>query len=165
MKPIALSSLPPHLQTQVVGALHPFPRSIGSPAKTNPNVCAGNLGPTQGGESLWTLPYPPSANNYWRSIVIGGRGRVVVSKEAKTFKKAVSAALAGISPVSGPVALTATFYRPRKRGDLDNCLKVLCDALKGIAYHDDEQICQISASRKEDKERPRVEISVVQVQP
>lgn len=109
------------------------------------------------------LPYPPSANNYWRSIVVHGRGRVVVSKQAKDFKKAVSAALAGISPVSGPVALTATFYRPRKRGDLDNLLKVTCDALKGIAYHDDEQICQITAYRKEDKENPRVELSVQQI--
>jgi len=109
------------------------------------------------------LPYPPSANNYWRSIVINGRGRVVVSREAKAFKKAVSAALAGVSPISGPVSLTATFYRPRKRGDLDNLLKVTCDALKGIAYHDDEQIEQITAYRKEDKANPRVELSIAQL--
>lgn len=108
----------------------------------------------------WKLPYPPSANNYWRSIVINGRGRVVVSREAKAFKKAVSAVMAGVSPLTGPVALTATFYRPRKQGDLDNLLKVTCDALKGICYHDDEQIVQITAHRKEDKENPRVEISV-----
>jgi crossover junction endodeoxyribonuclease RusA len=154
MKAFPLSALPAHLQSQVVPQLHGF---VSLPPVKGENV-------TFTGYSNWTLPYPPSANAYWRSITINGRGRVVVSKEAKTFKKAVSLALAGISPVGGPVCLTATFYRPRKRGDLDNGLKCLCDALKGIAYHDDEQITEIRASRKEDKLNPRVEISVTQIQ-
>ena len=170
MKPIALSALPPHLQSQVVGALHPFPAPSSNTRCQEPALPQG--GGTISSKDVtwtayrnWTLPYPPSANNYWRSIVIKGRGRVVVSREAKAFKKAVSLALAGISPISGPVALTATFYRPRKRGDLDNLAKVLGDALNGIAYHDDDQIVEMHTYRKDDKDRPRVEISVVQVAP
>lgn len=30
--------------------------------------------------------------------------------------------------------------RPCKRPDIDNCMKVVCDALNGIAYKDDSQI-------------------------
>ena len=32
--------------------------------------------------------------------------------------------------------------QPMKKPDADNCLKVVCDALNGIAYHDDAQIVQ-----------------------
>jgi crossover junction endodeoxyribonuclease RusA len=155
MKPRPLSEIPAKYHAEIMGQL--------LQSTQPPRAIVDTSGITFTGYTNWTLPYPPSANNYWRSIVVHGRGRVVVSKQAKDFKKAVSAALAGISPVSGPVALTATFYRPRKRGDLDNLLKVTCDALKGIAYHDDEQICQITAYRKEDKENPRVELSVQQL--
>jgi Holliday junction resolvase RusA-like endonuclease len=90
---------------------------------------------------------------------------VIVSAEAKAFKKAVSSALQGVSPVGGPVALTVTFYRPRRSGDIDNFCKVTLDSLKGIAYEDDSQIVELHAYRKDDKANPRVEISVTQLAP
>jgi crossover junction endodeoxyribonuclease RusA len=151
MKPRALSEIPQRFHAEIMGQLGNT-LTIGSPTAATNVTFTRYLN--------WTLPYPPSANAYWRSIVVHGRGRVVVSREAKAFKKAVSAALAGLSPLTGPVHLVANFYRPRKRGDLDNLLKVTCDALKGIAYHDDDQIVKITASRFEDKGRPRVEVSV-----
>jgi hypothetical protein len=82
------------------------------------------------------LPYPISANRYWRSVP--GRG------------------------VDGPVALTITLYRPAKRGDLDNRIKVLVDALGGgIAYRDDSQVVELHAYRLDDKDHPRVEVQVI----
>ncbi len=164
MKPRPLSEIPAKFHAEIMGQLHvhvePYPVKIPS-AYTQSSYTVSDKGVSPREFSThYFLPYPPSANAYWRSIVINGRGRVVVSREAKAFKKAVSAALVELSPLTGPVHLVANFYRPRKRGDLDNLLKVLADSLKGIAYHDDDQIVKITASRFDDKERPRVEVSV-----
>ncbi len=60
----------------------------------------------------------------------------------------------------GPVSVNVRVYRPARRGDLDNCLKVLLDALKGIAFVDDSQVVHIHARRYEDKANPRAEVTV-----
>jgi crossover junction endodeoxyribonuclease RusA len=105
-----------------------------------------------------TLPYPPSANKYWRSV----RGRVLVSREARAYKQGVKlrALTAGVRPIEGPVHLTLAVYRPRRAGDLSNRIKVLEDALCGVAFEDDDQVESIHAMRFDDKENPRVEVSV-----
>lgn len=110
---------------------------------------------------IFTLPYPPSVNTYWRSIVIRGQVRVLISKKGRDYKKAVADILKGhAAPPSAPLAINLKFYRPRRIGDLDNCLKATLDALKGILFVDDSQICEIHATREDDKENPRVEVSV-----
>jgi Holliday junction resolvase RusA-like endonuclease len=68
-----------------------------------------------------------------------------------------------MKPLSGPVSVKIVAHRPAKRGDLDNMLKVALDALKGIAWEDDEQIEVLTAARFEDKENPRLEIRVEHV--
>lgn len=111
-----------------------------------------------------TLPVPPSANRYWRTF----RGHSVVSAEAKAYKidAAWMAKAAGITePLAGDVALTVRWYRERKSGDLSNRLKILEDALNGIAYNDDSQIVRIVAERYDDKRNPRVEVEVEKVTP
>lgn len=30
-----------------------------------------------------------------------------------------------------------------KKPDCDNIIKVICDALNGLAYHDDSQVCRV----------------------
>lgn len=109
-----------------------------------------------------TLPYPPSANRYWRHF----RGRVVVSSAAKKYRKSAAelALAAGLTPLDGPVVVRLAVYRPARRGDLDNTLKVLLDSLRGAAYHDDAQIVRIEASRFEGPRNPRVEFSVEAIQ-
>lgn len=112
---------------------------------------------------LYTLPVPPSANAYWRSFVVNGRVRVVLSAQAKSYKEAV-ASLAyslGMRPIEkGNVAISITFYRNQASGDLDNRLKVIGDALRGIAFTDDRQVVEIYARLKDDKGNGRIEISV-----
>lgn len=105
-----------------------------------------------------TLPYPPSANRYWRSF----RGRVIKSIEATHYIELVywTTRDAGLDLLQGDVSLTLRLYRPQKRGDLDNRIKVLLDALQGVAYKDDEQVVELHAFRHDDKENPRVEIVV-----
>ena len=104
------------------------------------------------------LPYPPSANRYWRM----GNGRMRVSTEAKQYKKHVALVCAGADvnePATSYVALRVRLYRPRKSGDLDNRLKVLIDSLNNIAWLDDEQIVYIEARRYDDKDAPRAEVT------
>lgn len=105
-----------------------------------------------------TLPYPPSANRYWRNVA----GRVLVSREARTYKTvaAIHARAQGMRPTAGPVVLTIDAYRPRRIGDLDNLMKVLGDALRGVAYEDDSQVVEIRARRFDDKANPRAVVTV-----
>ncbi len=108
------------------------------------------------------LPFPPSSNRYWRSF----RGRVVKSQEARDYQRAVICLATGDAHsgfptlLTGAVGLELNFYRPQRRGDLDNRLKVLVDALQGILYSDDKQVSELHAYLHDDKQNPRVEVNV-----
>lgn len=106
-----------------------------------------------------TLPYPPSANRYWR---IDRRGFTYVSPEAKRYKAKVRwlGIAAKARPLEGPVVMRLAVYRPRRVGDLSNRIKVLEDSLCGVAFDDDEQVVEIYAIRLEDRANPRVEVTV-----
>jgi crossover junction endodeoxyribonuclease RusA len=112
-----------------------------------------------------TLPYPPSANRYWRNY----NGRMVVSDEARVYKELVAyewlAQSHGADCLEGNVSLTLKVYRPRKSGDLSNRIKVLEDALNGLAYEDDSQVKELHAYRYDDKLNPRVEVEIEAVYP
>lgn len=105
-----------------------------------------------------TLPYPPSSNRYWRMV----KGRMIVSAEARKYRQcAADLALAsGMKSLSGEVVVRLAVYRPARRGDLDNTLKVLLDSMRGVAYPDDSRIVRLEASRFDDKANPRVEFEV-----
>ena len=109
------------------------------------------------------LPVPPSANRYWRTY----RGRTVVSADAKAYKAGVwlVAQAAGMHPFACPVAVRLHVYRARKAGDLDNYAKVTLDALRGIAYQDDNQIIELHLWRHDDKANPRIEVEIREVTP
>lgn len=107
------------------------------------------------------LPYPPSANRYWRT----DRGHLPhLSDEAKAYKKQVAWALVAqlgrAKPLQGDVVLHLVVFRPRKAGDLSNRIKVLEDVLQGYAYEDDSQVVELHALRLDDKANPRVEVRV-----
>lgn len=91
------------------------------------------------------LPYPPSANRYWRRA-----GRVIYkSKEGADYAKQVKAmfSIHGITPHDHPVSVAIDLFRPKKAGDLDNRIKVLLDSLNGIVFNDDSQVVDIHARR------------------
>jgi Holliday junction resolvase RusA-like endonuclease len=107
------------------------------------------------------LPYPPSSNRYWRTMVTRrGVAMTYVSEEAQQFKREVAEITAGLTPFVGTLTATYRFFRPRRSGDLSNRIKVLEDAMQGTVYIDDKQIIEIHAYRFDDKLRPRVEVHI-----
>lgn len=124
-------------------------------------LCASPKWKAEGdfGRTWFTLPMPPSANVYWRNF----RGRTVISTEARNYKKHVGelAKRLGMELVEdGDVRFTIRVYRNQASGDLSNRLKVIEDALNGIAYADDKQIVEEHAFRHDDKGNGRIVICV-----
>ena len=132
-----------------------------------------------------TLPYPVSANRYWRSFVPRGHARAIVtlSDEAKAYKEQVNllAWQQGVrEPLIGRVRVDIELYPNRpldwaKRAkrdpngwsdsvqclDLDNCRKVLYDALKGVAFEDDKWVHADAGQRMEpDEQGARVVVRI-----
>lgn len=89
---------------------------------------------------ILTLPYPPSANTYWRR----NGARYFIAPAGVAFRTEVAArCLAwGVKPLSGEIAMTVTLVPgDRRRRDIDNVLKPLLDALtRGAAWTDDSQV-------------------------
>jgi crossover junction endodeoxyribonuclease RusA len=129
-----------------------------------------------------TLPYPISANRYWKSFPLNGRTMTAPSSEAKAYKREVGWILraAGVvDAIVGRVHVHIDLYpkrpqdwesRKRKLGanwddnvqclDVDNARKVLYDALKGIAIVDDKWIWSDSARRCEPDGEARVVLTI-----
>jgi len=57
-------------------------------------------------------------------------------------------------------AAEAGLLKPTKKPDLDNVVKLILDALNGLAYEDDSSICSIEAEKYYSTE-PRIMIEIV----
>jgi crossover junction endodeoxyribonuclease RusA len=110
-----------------------------------------------------TLPEPPSANRWWRKF----RNRMVLSAEARAYKTLVWGYVmehrGRPAGECGSVAVSIDWYRGRKAGDLDKRIGVLLDALQGLAYDNDSQVVELTARRFDDKQNPRVEVTIREV--
>lgn len=109
-----------------------------------------------------TLPYPPTTNHLYRTLLHKGKIFRVKTGTAKKYATQVLkiCQVAQIKPYIGEVGVVINVYRPRRVGDLDGVFKVIFDSLKGSAYLDDKQIVEINARRFEDPKNPRVEIEI-----
>jgi crossover junction endodeoxyribonuclease RusA len=134
-----------------------------------------------------SLPYPISANRYWRTYMPKGFKAPVttVSPEAKAYKSLVGwyCKQAGIkTPLQGRVHVDIQLYPKRPQDyarrmknnpdgwdddvqcmDLDNARKVLYDALKGIAFNDDKWIFSDSGQRMEPDGEGRVVVTISEI--
>lgn len=134
------------------------------------------------------LPYPISANRYWRTCMPKGfkAPGIIVSAEAKAYKAHVGwiAKAAGVlTPFRGRVAVAYTLYpkrpqdwqtRARKDAlgwtdsvqciDLDNAQKVLFDALKGVVIEDDRWVRRIEAQRADPDGEARLIVTIRQLE-
>ena len=118
-----------------------------------------------------TLPPAISANRYWATRVIspkaGGKPMAMtyVTPEAKQYREMAGWKLkaAGVrAPLPGRVSLDIEMWPHRpldwakrarldpaywadtvQRIDADNCIKVVCDSLKGLAFGDDKNVWDV----------------------
>jgi crossover junction endodeoxyribonuclease RusA len=100
------------------------------------------------------LPYPPSMNHYWRSVVMGGKGaRVLISRDGRMYREHVArkCRAQGVSglAMAGRLAVAVTLCaRDRRVRDLDNYAKALLDALTHAGvWEDDGQIDRLEFVR------------------
>lgn len=133
-----------------------------------------------------TLPYPLSANRYWRPVPIGKHITIVPTKEAKQYRKDVAAlchAAGIVSPITGRVHIDVKLFpqrpqdwqkRMRLEGptwddtvrciDIDNANKVLLDSLKDIAIDDDKWVRRLTSERMEpDAGEARVVVTITAI--
>ena len=106
------------------------------------------------------LPYPISANRYWRHSARG----VFISDEARAYKAEVRLRCLkkGIVKLAGFVNVECWLV-PKSAVciDVDNSLKIALDALQGWAYYNDKQIVSVKSHKcKPDKDNPRFVVKV-----
>jgi crossover junction endodeoxyribonuclease RusA len=87
----------------------------------------------------FTLPWAPSANTYWRHIILGGkhkkaRAHTLLSESGRDYRVAAVAAIrqqrVPVGALTGRLAIEVTAYPPdRRRRDLDNIWKGMLDSL------------------------------------
>ena len=112
-----------------------------------------------------TLPEPPSINAYYRSIVIKGQVRVLLSAEGRAYKQDVLAHWLRRPPaqrkaLEGPLAVHLAWHRARKVGDTDNRSKAVLDSLNGLAWMDDKQIVDLRITRHESPRNGRLDLTI-----
>lgn len=108
------------------------------------------------------LPVCPSANDYWRTVVVNGHGRTYRTHEAENYKRAVLRLAGQVTPYGKDqeLVMVTIWYREALRGDTGNRLKVVEDALEGVAYENDRVNGAHVMVRRLDRARPRMEILV-----
>lgn len=115
-----------------------------------PGMTGEAVGP---GVQRFELPYPPTVNTYWRSIIMKSkytgepRIQLLISKRGRQFQRDLKwwfDFYCGKS-MKGNLKFEADFHPPdKRRRDLDNLLKSIIDALcKAGAYENDDQIQEI----------------------
>lgn len=100
-------------------------------------------------------------------------GGAYTPKETVEFENAIKALVKGQfrrHPIEGPLAVEVKLFfkapkkasKPYPRGDLDNYVKAVLDALNGVVWVDDAQIIGIAAFKGYD-ERDHIELIVAPI--
>lgn len=87
-----------------------------------------------------TLPWPPSVNHLYGN---NGRGGRYLKSAGVQFKAHVAGLVAdaGYQTIMGPVMLYVVAFMPdRRKRDLDNTLKILCDSLTEAGVYEDDSL-------------------------
>jgi crossover junction endodeoxyribonuclease RusA len=109
------------------------------------------------------IPGPPVPKERPRGGAPGRRA--FTPKKTRAAERVIRKIAQGVTrrrdPIDGPVVVRAQFFMgDRRRRDLDNCLKLVTDALNGIAYVDDSQIVEIHAVKLIDLNHPRTQVMI-----
>ena len=113
-------------------------------------------------EVKFKVPGNPKGKQRPRICRINGRSVAYTQKQTVEYEKLIRASYAASSNVFFEknipleMSIIALFSIPNchtdgwhlKRPDSDNIIKIIMDALNGVCYHDDEQICRIYFEKK-----------------
>ena len=110
------------------------------------------------------LPYPPSANRYWRYTSRG----VYVTKEARSYKQEIvnltrSLNLKCYDDKQKLKVFIVCHVPDKRRRDLDNVLKITLDSLSSIAWEDDSQIDDLRIIRGDIIKNGKLELTVSEI--
>lgn len=118
--------------------------------------------------TLW-FPEPPTVNHLYRRT----GARVSLTDEAREWRRTALAILFASpwKPHIPPVAVRLTWYRSKRRGDVDNITKAVLDALAAPAwleesrgaYYDDGQVLALVVNRCDLPVLPGVAVEVLPV--
>ncbi len=128
----------------------------------------------------FTVHALPVAQPRARATTVNGMARMYEAKKSHAihdFKASVrleaTKAYAG-APLDGPLCVELLFVFPSKKksrvwkstkADCDNLAKGVLDALNGLLYRDDGQVCwlQVQKLHANKDEQPRVQVRIVSV--
>ena len=125
--------------------------------------------PGDAGGLRLVLPWPPSVNRIWRAF----GGRIILAAISRKFYREAAAALPKGRigpPLTVPVLVWIELHPPasmgRRRWDLANREKLLCDALtKQRIWHDDSQIDAIVLVRRPSVDKRGQAVVTIQTLP
>lgn len=132
---------------------------------------------------ILTIPGKPMGKQRARAVSMGKFTKVYTPKETVNYETLIKELFIITYPhhvpIDGPVTMQINVYypipkttsqkkrqairlnelRPTVKPDIDNVIKIICDALNGLAYVDDNRIITIQAD-KYYCDQPRVEIKI-----
>ena len=118
-------------------------------------------------EIKFTVPGPPKGKQRPRICRINGQSVTYTPRQTTEYEKLVRASYTSVSKVKFSkdepleISILALFpiqqraskklrklminneILPTKKPDSDNIIKIILDALNGVAYHDDRQVCRV----------------------
>lgn len=109
---------------------------------------------------------PPSKSNSYRIICINGHYSLGKTKVLKEYEQKfyLQCSLRNAN-ILGLFKITLDVYFASNRKDLDGCFKILLDCLQGCkAIKNDRQCVEIVARKLIDKENPRVEFTIEEIE-
>jgi crossover junction endodeoxyribonuclease RusA len=94
-----------------------------------------------------TLPWPPSANTYYRHVSRGPlAGRVLLGEAGRAYRKAVDAVVAQArarKALAVPLEVRIAAFPPdRRKRDLDNLLKSVLDCLEASGVIENDNLIE-----------------------
>ena len=99
--------------------------------------------------TAYQLPFPPSANTYYRHVMMGQRPAVLISSKGRQYQVDVAIALNGEQAINGRLRVSIQLHAPnRRKYDIDNRIKPLLDAIQACGMiEDDEAIDELRVLR------------------
>lgn len=114
------------------------------------------------------LPFPPTVNHAYRPFKdASGRARIGMTGEARRYKKAAAETIGawlaahGCRPPAPPYRLAIrAIPGDRRKHDLDNLTKIVCDAVFGAIDGDDDDVTELHVVKEPSDAWPRIVVTL-----